>query len=220
MHRRRPVKLSIAYVIIFILSHLNIINNITTVAAFPASTKRHYPAPHLHSTTTTMLTRRTPLEVQLEIKDPVDPTAFVQAKAILDELKSSPVTSAAHDSSLSQTTACSPDALLSIAKRLGDIPSDDNDTPATYIVSPSRCREAFDSLSESEKKSLLNIHHRVQVFAEAQRRSVVDMEVDIPGGKAGQTVSPCRGALLFIISSNIAYVSSAVIIRVHKWCLF
>lgn len=33
------------------------------------------------------------------------------------------------------------------------------------------------------------------MFAEAQRKSVADMEVDIPGGKAGQSVSPCRGTL-------------------------
>lgn len=26
---------------------------------------------------------------------------------------------------------------------------------------------------------------------------MVDMSIDIPGGKAGHTVSPCRGTLLF-----------------------
>ena len=41
----------------------------------------------------------------------------------------------------------------------------------------------------------------MKVFAEAQRSSVVDMEVDIPGGKAGQSVSPCRGTLFIIILS-------------------
>ena len=44
---------------------------------------------------------------------------------------------------------------------------------------------------------MLNIHQRVKLFAEAQRKSVVDMSIDIPGGKAGHTVSPCRGTLLF-----------------------
>ena len=136
-------------------------------------------------TRTMMLTRRTPEQVQLEIKDPVDPTALAQAKAILDELR--PETQ----------TACSPDALLSIAGRLGDIPKDQgsNNGSGSYIVSPSECRAAFDSLDDDERKSLLNIHDRVKVFAEAQRRSVVDVEVDIPGGKSGQSVSPCRGTL-------------------------
>ena len=142
-----------------------------------------------------MLTRRTPQEVQLEIKDPVDPTAFVQAKAILDELKSASSTS-------STSTACSPEALLGIAKRLGDIPPEHD----TYIVSASRCQEAFESLSNDEKKSLLNIHNRVKLFAEAQRRSVVDMEVNIPGGKAGQSVSPCRGALYYLFITSYLYM--------------
>jgi len=187
IHRcRRPIKHStiINVIFIFILSHLSIFA--IPIAAF--STSSYQP------TTPIMLTRRTPQEVQLEIKDPVDPTALSQAKAILDELKSTNSVSTTQSSS---STACSPDALLSIAKRLGDIPSDND----TYIVSPSQCQTAFDSLSEVEKKSLLNIHHRVKVFAEAQRSSVVDMEVDIPGGKAGQSVSPCRGTLFIIILS-------------------
>lgn len=131
-----------------------------------------------------MLIRRTPEQVQLEIKDPVDPTALSQAKSILNDLRPG-----------GTQTACSPDALLSIAHRLGDIPPEGS----SYIVPPSSCKEAFDSLTDDERKSLLNIHQRVKVFAEAQRKSVADMEVDIPGGKAGQSVSPCRGTLQLYI---------------------
>ena len=135
-----------------------------------------------------MLTRRTPQEVQLEIKDPVDPDALVQSRAILDELRSG---------SSSGGTRCSSDALLSIARRFGDIPED---ASGGYVVSPSRCMEAFESLSPDERRTLLNIHARVKLFAEAQRNSVIDMEIDIPGGKAGQTVSPCRGECLLYFS--------------------
>lgn len=136
-----------------------------------------------------MLTRRTPAEVQLEIKDPVDPTALTQAKDILSELRPSTIANNGNSDSLSQM-ACSPKALLTIAKRLGDIPAD----ATSYVVSPTQCKEAFDTLTNEERTTLLNIHNRVKVFAEAQRKSVVDMEVDIPGGKAGQSVSPCRAA--------------------------
>ena len=132
-----------------------------------------------------MLTRRTPQEVQLEIKDPVDPDALLQSRAILDELRSGTSTSG---------NRCSSNALLAIAKRFGDIP---DDASSGYVVSPERCSEAFESLSSDERRSLLNIHARVKLFAEAQRNSVVDMEIDIPGGKAGQTVSPCRGESSF-----------------------
>ena len=44
---------------------------------------------------------------------------------------------------------------------------------------------------------MLNIHQRVKVFAEAQRKSVVDVSIEIPGGRAGHTVSPCRGTCAF-----------------------
>jgi hypothetical protein len=125
----------------------------------------------------TMLTRRTPSDLQLEIKDPVDPTALTQSRAILDELLS-----------VTQTTV-SPSKLLEVAHRLNDIPTVDS----SYVVTPTQCREAFDSLSEEERGTLLRIHARIKVFAEAQRGSVKDVEVDIPGGKAGHTVSPCRG---------------------------
>ncbi len=135
-----------------------------------------------------MLTRRTPQEVQLEIKDPVDPDALLQSRAILDEIRSAGPGGG--------SGACSPDALLAVARRFGDVPPPSDGGGgggSSYVVSPERCREAFESLAPDERRTLLNIHARVKVFAEAQRRSVVDMEIDIPGGKAGQTVSPCRG---------------------------
>ena len=54
---------------------------------------------------------------------------------------------------------------------------------------------------------MVNIHSRVKVFAEAQRKSVTDIEIDIPGGKAGHTVSPCRGSLFCTgLLSCIAFV--------------
>jgi len=143
-----------------------------------------------------LLTRRTPDEVQLEIKDPVDPTAFSQAKAILTELR--PETQ----------TSCSPSALLSIATRLGDVTSTSDQT--TYIVKPKQCEDAFNNLTNEERTSLLNIHARVKLFAEAQRKSVSDMEVDIPGGKAGQSVSPCRAAGCYAPGGRYPLPSSVI----------
>lgn len=147
----------------------------------------------------TMLTPRTPAEVQLEIKDPVDPTALTQSKAILSELR--PSTS--DDDSLS-SSSCDPKALLTIAKRLGDIPSQDSKKTASYLVSKQQCQEAFDSLTNEERTSLLNIHQRVKLFAEAQRKSVVDMSIEIPGGRAGHSVSPCRGTFLYHVCFSLA----------------
>eukprot|EP00985_Skeletonema_marinoi_P028331 scaffold24564_cov136-Skeletonema_marinoi.AAC.2 len=139
-----------------------------------------------------MLTPRTSADISLEIKDPVDPTALTQSKAILSELRPNS-SSTNNDDSLS-SSSCNPKALLSIAKRLGDIPAQDDS--ASYLVSKEQCQEAFDNLSAEEKQTLLNIHQRVKVFAEAQRKSVVDVSIEIPGGRAGHTVSPCRGERL------------------------
>ena len=126
-------------------------------------------------TTTQVLNRVTPDQVSLEIKDPVDPTALGQAKAILEELMDG--------GSVGESK------LLEVAKRLRDVPEDATE----LIVSKEECKEAFDGLTESERTALVNIHGRVKAFAEMQRKSVVDMEMDIPGGKAGHTVSPCKG---------------------------
>ena len=128
------------------------------------------------STTEKYLTPITPDQVKLEIKDPVDPTALSQAKEIISELQSA-------------SSSVLPSNLMNVAHRLNDIPKEST----KYIVTKEECKAAYDNLDETERKSLDNIYARVKAFAEAQRKSVVDMEIDIPGGKAGHTVSPCKG---------------------------
>ena len=142
------------------------------------------------ATTATLLNRITPSQVTFEMKDPVDPTALVQAKEIIAQLRS---------------TASGPvDAarLLAVAHKFGDIPS----SQASYVISPEQCKEAFDSLPWEEKQALVQIHNRIQLFAQAQRRSVVDMEMDIPGGKAGHTVQPCRGTQSLSLFLKYIYI--------------
>ena len=127
---------------------------------------------------TKVLNRVTPDNVSLEIKDPVDPTALQQAKAIMDELLTSESAGKVAESKL-----------LEVAKRLGDVGED----ATSVIVSKEQCQAAFEGLSDQERTALVNIHGRVKAFAEMQRKSVVDMEMEIPGGTAGHTVSPCKG---------------------------
>ena len=135
-----------------------------------------------NTATNTVLNHISPAEVAIEIKDPVDPTALEQAKAILEELRSGKANSS--------TGSVSSAKLLEIGKRLGDIAPD----ATRYVVSAEDCKAAFDGLSDEHRQALVNIHARVKAFAEAQRSTVKDMEMDIPGGKAGHTVSACRGA--------------------------
>lgn len=134
----------------------------------------------------TMLTRLTPDDVKLEIKDPVDGMALKQAKDIINELRSK------DDGNNSKGNVLN-SKLLQVAKRLGDI-SDNESSSSCIIISKAMCKDAYEQLNDKERISLINIHKRIQTFALAQRQSITDMTIDVPGGKAGHTVSPCINA--------------------------
>ena len=125
-----------------------------------------------------MLNRLTPDQVVLEIKDPVDPRAFEQATGILNEIRPD------------NSKHCKEEQLKEVARRLGDIKQDDD----KYIISAEECKAAYEGLSSEDRTCLVNIYNRVKTFADAQRESVKDIEISIPGGVAGHTVSPCRAA--------------------------
>ena len=124
-----------------------------------------------------ILTRLTPDQVSLEIKDPVDATALEQAKAILKELRGADGRVVASK-------------LLAVAQRLGDVPPDAD----SFTVSQADCRAAFDALTTEHRTALTNMHARIQAFAQLQRSSVQNVQMAIPGGQAGHTVSPCHAA--------------------------
>jgi phosphoribosyl-ATP pyrophosphohydrolase/phosphoribosyl-AMP cyclohydrolase/histidinol dehydrogenase len=137
-----------------------------------------------------------PKDVSLEIKDPVDPSALEQARAILQELRPS--------------GQIDPTKLIEVAQRLGDIPKDST----VVVATKEECKAAFDGLTELERTALVNIHARVKRFAEAQRASVQDMETDIPGGKAGHTVSPCKAAGCYAPGGRYPLPSSVIMTAV------
>ena len=143
------------------------------------------------------LQRLSPNDVGNEIKDPVDPSALEQAKAILNELRGK-------DGKVVGSN------LIEVASRLGDIPAGSN----SYKFSMESCKAAFDGLSDRERVALTNIHGRVKAFAEMQRRSVTDMEMDIPGGKAGHTVSPCNVAGCYAPGGRYPLPSSVIMTAV------
>lgn len=124
-----------------------------------------------------ILSRVAPTDIALEIKDPVDALALEQVKAIISEIR---LPSGKIDAA----------KLLEVGMRLGDLQE------GPFVVSAEACRAAFEGLTDIERTALVNIHSRVKTFAEAQRKAVVDMEIDIPGGKAGHTVSPCKGTFV------------------------
>jgi len=144
-----------------------------------------------------------PSRVRLEIKDPVDEGALVQAKEIFQTIRGS-------------GSVC-PTKLIEVAERLGDIPKQEEPAESNgcrYIISAEECKKAFEDLSEEERSSLVNIHARVKAFAEAQRASVRDTEIDIPGGKAGHTVSPCKAAGCYAPGGRYPLPSSVIMTAV------
>lgn len=52
----------------------------------------------------------------------------------------------------------------------------------------------YNALPEAEQALLHRVAGRIRTFAEAQRASITDVSVKVPGGTAGHTVSPCRTA--------------------------
>mmetsp|Transcript_27523 Transcript_27523/g.40644 ORF Transcript_27523/g.40644 Transcript_27523/m.40644 type:complete len:507 (+) Transcript_27523:151-1671(+) len=155
------------------------------------------------------LTPITADQVKLEIKDPVDPTALIQAKAIVKELTSD---DSGDGDGKYAGGGINPSALMMVAKKLGDIPKEDSYN--SYIVTKGECKAAFEKLNETERKSLENIYARVKTFADAQRKSVTDMEIDIPGGKAGHTVSPCSAAGCYAPGGRYPLPSSVIMTAV------
>jgi len=145
-----------------------------------------------------MLNNVSPADVSLEIKDPVDPTALEQAKGIMNDLRPT------------NEPTVRPDLLLDVAHRLGDVPPESS----TLIITKDECQLAYESLDEQQRTALDNIHRRVKLFAEAQRQSVHDMEIDIPGGKAGHTVSPCRAAGCYAPGGRYPLPSSVIMTAV------
>jgi len=137
----------------------------------------------------------TPDNVTLEMKDPVDPKALEQAKAIMAELR--------------------PDGgkvieknLIDVAQRLGDIQDD------KFMITKEECKAAFDALSDEDRASLVNIHRRVKLFADAQRAAVQDTQVPIPGGMAGHTISPCKAAGCYAPGGRYPLPSSVIMTAV------
>jgi histidinol dehydrogenase len=149
------------------------------------------------SGTKSVLNRISPAEVSLEIKDPVDPQALAQATAIFEEIKT-------------KDGKVDGDKLIEVGKRLGDIPADGS----SFLVSKEDCKAAFDGLADKDRQALINIYQRVKAFAEMQRKSVTDMEMDIPGGKAGHTVSPCSAAGCYAPGGRYPLPSSVIMTAV------
>eukprot|EP00455_Lapot_gusevi_P000897 TRINITY_DN10377_c0_g1_i4.p1 TRINITY_DN10377_c0_g1~~TRINITY_DN10377_c0_g1_i4.p1 ORF type:complete len:453 (-),score=132.79 TRINITY_DN10377_c0_g1_i4:79-1386(-) len=79
--------------------------------------------------------------------------------------------------------------LLENATRLGDIKEGE-----PYVLDRSVLKAAYDSLPIEQQQLLHRVAARIKAFAEAQRRSIVEMTMAVPGGSAGHTVAAVERA--------------------------
>jgi phosphoribosyl-ATP pyrophosphohydrolase/phosphoribosyl-AMP cyclohydrolase/histidinol dehydrogenase len=101
--------------------------------------------------------------------DPVDPLARDQAAAIIQVVKEQKL-----------------DGLISEAVRLGDIPT----KTSKLFYNKEDLQAAFLSLDGEAQYVLTRTAARIKGFADAQRASISEVTVDIPGGKAGHYIAP------------------------------
>eukprot|EP00446_Apocalathium_sp_SHHI-4_P062931 CAMPEP_0177418362 /NCGR_PEP_ID=MMETSP0368-20130122/69140_1 /TAXON_ID=447022 ORGANISM="Scrippsiella hangoei-like, Strain SHHI-4" /NCGR_SAMPLE_ID=MMETSP0368 /ASSEMBLY_ACC=CAM_ASM_000363 /LENGTH=406 /DNA_ID=CAMNT_0018887999 /DNA_START=15 /DNA_END=1236 /DNA_ORIENTATION=- len=131
-----------------------------------------------------------PEEVESEDFEPVDPKAREQALAILTEVKTGGEA-----------------GLLAVARRFKEIGPDSS----KYVLDRDELKKAFDGLPKEQQDVLTRTAARIRKFAEAQRDSIRSIEVDIEGGRAGQTVEPggARAATRRAAATRAAYVADA-----------
>jgi len=80
--------------------------------------------------------------------------------------------------------------LLKHARRFGELAPDSR----KYLLDRAELKAAFESLPAEQQAVLTRTASRIRAFAKAQAASIKSIEVDIEGGKAGQTVEPVRRA--------------------------
>ena len=145
----------------------------------------------------------TPEDVKALHQDPVDPVAKEQASGILKEVREG-----------------GKKGLLDVAVRLRDLES----TSSKAFYSRDDLKAAYEGLSKDKQELLSRTASRIRNFAKAQRAAIQDMNVSIPGGKAGHDVAPVKNAGCYAPGGRYPLPSSvlmtAVTARAGEWKLY
>lgn len=120
----------------------------------------------------TRLRRVTPEEAVRSRPSPVDPETLRVAAGIVEEVRSG-----------------GEEALRGHGERLGDLDPGD-----PLVVDRSGLEEAWDGIDEATRGVLERVADRVRRFARAQRDGLSDLEVEVPGGRAGHRWLPVESA--------------------------
>jgi sulfopropanediol 3-dehydrogenase len=86
----------------------------------------------------------------------------------------------------------------------------DHWNPDSFIVSRSRIEQAHRSLPDTTREDIEFAHQQVRTFAERQRETLTDLEVELhPGLRLGQRQIPVRTAGCYVPGGRFAHVASA-----------
>ncbi|EKX46552.1 hypothetical protein GUITHDRAFT_159625 [Guillardia theta CCMP2712] len=119
-----------------------------------------------------MLKRCARDEMPVELSEPVAPKALEQSKTIVEDVKSRGEAAVRH-----------------WAEKFNEVKEGES-----LVADKDELKAAYDTLSIDQQGVLTRVADRIQKFAVAQRASIQDTEVVIPGGKAGQLVSAVENA--------------------------
>jgi phosphoribosyl-ATP pyrophosphohydrolase/phosphoribosyl-AMP cyclohydrolase/histidinol dehydrogenase len=112
--------------------------------------------------------RLSPEDVRRLDLEPVDRKTLDEAAAIIDEVRRG-----------------GEPALRRLSERFGDL-----EPGGKMVIERTELDRAFDSLPTEQQRLLERTTERIRPFAEAQLASIREIDVNVPGGRAGQSVSP------------------------------
>lgn len=110
-----------------------------------------------------------PDQVSAFTYDAVDALALEQARPIVTDVKTKGL-----------------EAVRAHAHRLGDLPT----LESKIYYTPEELKTVYLSCSDEVQQVLHRVASRIRAFATLQRASVTNVQMDIPGGQAGQDVRP------------------------------
>lgn len=141
---------------------------------------------------TAQLRRATAAELPSLLHDPLDPETVEQARIIVDNVR-----------------ARGEEALREYAEKFDGL-----EPGAPLLIGSAELKQVFHSLSDDDQNLLLRTAERINVFAKAQRGAVNEMEMDIPGGRAGHTIAPVYTAGCYAPGGGFPLPSSVLMTAV------
>jgi len=137
-------------------------------------------------------TRLRPDEIDLVVREPVDPDTLTRAEEIVETVR-----------------AEGERALRTYAERFGD-----REPGEPLVIDRDSLATATDRLETGQRALLERTADRIFRFAEAQRAALRDVDVPVPGGRAGHTVTPVRRAGCYAPGGRFPLPSSVLMTAV------